>query len=120
MTSVGMQVSVEDRGDVTVVRIAGSMDGTTASDLMARFNTELARGRVRLVGSLAEVGYTSSAGLRVLLAVLKDTRSRGGDFRLAGIQDTVRRVLELSGFHTILKIYPDVDTAVASFGGTAR
>ena len=49
------------------------------------------------------------------MATLKDARRQGGDFRLAGVQPPVLRVLELSGFTSILKLYGDVDEAVASF-----
>ena len=54
-------------------------------------------------------------GLRALLTTLKDARRNGGDFRIAGVQPAVLRVLELSGFTSILKLYGDVGAAVASF-----
>lgn len=110
-----LSIDIEERGDVSLVRIAGSVDGLTAGDLLERFTAELARGRTRLVGSFADVEYTSSAGLRVLLAVLKDARGKGGDLRLAGVRREVYRVLDLAGFSGILKIFDDVDAAVASF-----
>jgi anti-anti-sigma factor len=53
--------------------------------------------------------------LRALLATVKQARSAGGDFRLAGVLPPVHKVLEMSGFTTILKLYPDVDGAVASY-----
>ena len=109
-------IEIEERGDVSLVRLAGSVDGLTAGDLLERLTAELARGRARLVGSLADVEYTSSAGLRVLLAVLNDARARGGDLRLAAVRREVYRVLDLAGFSGILKIFDDVDAAVASFG----
>jgi anti-anti-sigma factor len=110
-----LSIDIEERGDVSLVRIAGSVDGLTAGDLLERFTAELARGRTRLVGSFADVDYTSSAGLRVLLAVLKDARGKGGDLRLAAVRREVYRVLDLAGFSGILKIFDDVDAAVASF-----
>ena len=110
-----LSIDIEERGDVSLVRIAGSVDGLTAGDLLERFTAELARGRTRLVGSFADVDYTSSAGLRVLLAVLKDARGKGGDLRLAAVRREVHRVLDLAGFSGILKIFDDVDAAVASF-----
>jgi anti-sigma B factor antagonist len=61
--------------------------------------------------------YTSSAGLRALLATVKDARSRGGDLRLAAVNPAVRKVLDLSGFTSILKVYDEVDEAVASYAG---
>ena len=47
---------------------------------------------------------------------MKEARSRGGDIRLAEVRENVRKVLELSGFTSILKLFPDIDSAVASFG----
>jgi anti-anti-sigma factor len=61
------------------------------------------------------VDYTSSAGLRVLLGAIKDTRALGGDIRLAGIQPDVQKVLNLSGFTNILKVFDTLDEATASF-----
>jgi anti-sigma B factor antagonist len=49
------------------------------------------------------------------LETVKETRQRGGDLRLAAVRPEVLRVLELSGFTGILKVYPDVDAATASF-----
>ena len=111
-----MEVIVEQRGAVVLVRISGSVDGLTADGLQTNLSAHIAGGATRLVGDLSGVDYTSSAGLRALLAALKATRQLGGDFRLAAVQPPVLRVLEMSGFTSILKLYPDVDAAVASFG----
>lgn len=110
-----MQLSSETQGDATVVRVEGSVDSLTADELLAALQSHVDGGRVRLVCDLSLVDYTSSAGLRALLATLKATRQQGGDFRLASVQPSVHRVLELSGFTSILKLYGDVDDAVRSF-----
>ncbi len=111
-----MEVNVEQRGGTSVVRIAGSVDGLTSDALQAALHQQIEAGATRLVGDLSAVDYTSSAGLRALLGTLKLARQRGGDLRLAAVQPGVLRVLELSGFTSILKVFPDVDTAVESFG----
>ena len=110
-----LDISVERRSSATVVRIAGSVDGITAEPLLQALQAELEAGHVFLVGDITGVAYTSSAGLRSLLATVKQARSAGGDFRLAGAAPAVHRVLELSGFTTILKMFAEVDEAVASF-----
>lgn len=110
-----MQISIVQHGHVTVVSVAGSIDALTSESLVAALSGELAAGHTRLVAAFAEVEYTSSAGLRVLLATLKGARQQGGDLRLAAVRDKVRRVLDLSGFTGIIKCYPDVETAVESF-----
>lgn len=112
-----MDVTFEERGSATVASIAGSVDGLTSEALLGALRTQVEAGRVRLVGDLSGVDYTSSAGLRALLATLKETRQQGGDLRLAAVQPNVLKVLDLSGFTSILKVYPDVAAAVASYEG---
>jgi anti-anti-sigma factor len=111
-----MEASVDRRGDVSTVHVSGSVDGLTSEDLQRVFSGEVEAGHHNVVADFGEVDYTSSAGLRVLLATLKQTRSRGGDLRLAGPNPEVRKVLDLSGFTSILRVYDTVDAAVASFG----
>ena len=110
-----MDVAVEHRERVTVVAVTGSIDALTAGALVSALSTQVGEGRTRLVADFTQVDYTSSAGLRAILGALKETRQQGGDFRLAGVQANVRKVLDLSGFTNILKFYPDVDAAVLSF-----
>jgi anti-sigma B factor antagonist len=59
----------------------------------------------------------SSAGLRALLAALKEARHQRGDFRLAAVQANVQQVLDMSGFSDIFQIFPTVEEAFTSFGG---
>jgi anti-anti-sigma factor len=114
-----MEASVEQRGGVTTVHVSGSVDGLTAEDLQRVFSRELDAGHHRLVADFGGVDYTSSAGLRVLLATLKQSRSRGGDLLVAAPHPEVRKVLDLSGFTGILRVFATVDDAVRSFGGGA-
>jgi anti-sigma B factor antagonist len=109
-----MQIDITP-GNVTVAAISGSVDSLTADQLVQALGQAVSARQVRLVADFTRVVYTSSAGLRALLSTLKDARRGGGDFRLAGVQPAVLRVLELSGFTSILKLYGDVDAAVASF-----
>jgi anti-anti-sigma factor len=111
-----METAVESRGGATVVRITGSVDGTTADQLTAVFAHELAAGHTHLVAALDGVDYTSSAGLRALLGTVKEARSAGGDLRLAAPRRDVLKVLDLAGFTGILKVYGDLEAAVAGFG----
>jgi anti-anti-sigma factor len=110
-----MEIQVEHRAEATVVHVHGDVDGVTAETLMAALQARVGDGHVKLVADLSGVKYTSSAGLRALLAVVRDARRGGGDLRLAAVQPQVRKILDLSGFTSILKLYEDVDAAVASF-----
>lgn len=110
-----MNIDIQSRGPVSVVAIEGSVDGLTAESLLSTLHAHVEQGHTQLVADLGGVEYTSSAGLRALLATVKEARRGGGDLRLAAIRPNVLKVLELSGFTTILKLYDDVDAAVASY-----
>jgi anti-sigma B factor antagonist len=87
----------------------------TAPMLMAEFQTCVAAGNVLIVADLGGVDYTSSVGLRALLATMKETRMQGGDLRLCNVMPNVLKVLEMSGLTSIMKLYVEVDAAVASY-----
>ncbi|MEO7242996.1 MAG: STAS domain-containing protein [Variovorax sp.] len=110
-----MEITITEHDTVTLVTIRGSVDSLNAEQLTAACAEPIGRGRVQLVADFGAVTYTSSAGLRSLLATVKDCRREGGDLRIAALQPQVERVLSISGFTSILKIFPDRESAVESF-----
>jgi anti-anti-sigma factor len=110
-----MEITAQQVNGVTVLTLSGSIDALTAPKITDYIQSQIALGNIRLVADFSGVDYTSSAGLRVLLGAIKDTRSQGGDMRLAGVQPDVFKVLNLSGFTNILKLFDSSDQAIASY-----
>jgi anti-sigma B factor antagonist len=110
-----MEISTQAQESVQVISVNGSLDALTAPELADALATQLREGNVKLVADLTGLEYTSSAGLRVLLNSVKEARAKGGDLRLSGVQPNVKKVLDLSGFMSIMKSFADTDAAVASF-----
>lgn len=110
-----MDLKAEARDRATVVSVVGSLDALTSPELADFLSSNVRDGKINLIADLTQLEYTSSAGLRVLLNGVKEARQKGGDLRLASVQPNVRKVLDLSGFTSILKIFPDVNAAVASY-----
>jgi anti-sigma B factor antagonist len=110
-----MNISAEQHGQVTVVIVDGSLDALTAPDLTEFFSQQIGMNNARLIADLSGLEYTSSAGLRVLLAAVKEARQQGGDLRLAAVTPQVNKVLSMSGFTNIIKIYPDRSSAISSY-----
>jgi anti-sigma B factor antagonist len=114
-----MEITVSQSGPVTIVAVTGTVDSLNAEQFSEAFAANVREGRVQLVADLSGVSYTSSAGLRSLLAAVKDSRRLGGDMRIAAVQPGVQRILSLSGFSSIIKIFDDVPGAVASYNAPA-
>lgn len=110
-----MEIKDRQINGVTVLSLTGSIDAMTAPKITEFIQEQVSNGNIKLVADLSGVDYTSSAGLRVLLGAIKETRGQGGDLRLTGTQPDVQKVLNLSGFTNILKMFDNLDEAVASF-----
>ena len=110
-----MDILMKQFDQTTVVSIAGSVDALTAPEVTNYLSKQVADGLQHLVLDLSGVDFMSSAGLRAILSILKESRQQGGDLRVAAAQPGVDRILKMSGFTTILKAFPSVNEAVASF-----
>lgn len=110
-----MEIKDKQVDSVTVLSLMGSIDAMTAPKITEFIQGQIARGNIRLVVDMSGVDYTSSAGLRVLLGAIKETRAQSGDLRLTGVQPDVQKVLNLSGFTNILKVFDSLEAAVASY-----
>jgi len=99
--------------DVQVISLIGSLDAITAEEATSYLDEQITAPQVVL--DMSNLEYISSAGVRVLLGVIKSARSSGGDLRLAKLSGMVLDTLEMAGITSIAKFYDEVDSAVTSF-----
>jgi anti-anti-sigma factor len=107
--------SREERG-VVVIGARGDLNAGGSDRLERELLSRIEAGQHRLVLDLGDVRYVSSAGLRVFLIAARRTGT-GGAFVLARPAPAVRGVLELAGFLTILKVEPDLASAISAAAG---
>jgi anti-sigma B factor antagonist len=101
---------------VTTLELSGQLDAHTAP-VFERFLEERVRGRgkQKLVLDFTRLDYISSAGLGVLMGLIEEVRSNGGDMRLANLPEKIFHVLDLLGFPVVFQIFKTRDEAVNSF-----
>jgi len=112
-----MEIVSTQQNDVVILTISGSLDAMTSEQAVAQINLEFDKQHTKLVIDLSGVGFMSSAGMRIILATLQTARQKGGDLRLVGGSNNIRRTLEFSGFTKIMQMYDTVAEAVESFSG---
>ena len=110
-----MNTDIKHEDNATTIAVSGSVDALTAPDLARAIVDEIAEGHVYLVIDLTNVEFMSSAGLRTLLGAVKESRSQGGDLRIASTNPGIDKVLKMSGFHNIAKVFTSQADAAASF-----
>ena len=110
-----MKIETRELKHVSVMKVVGRVDSATAPDLEKALQGLVDSDRNQIVLDLQETEYMSSAGLRVLVTMLKAAKKNGGDLRLSQLSLRVKEVLELAGLTPVFGIYPDVVEAVGSF-----
>ena len=83
--------------------LTGRLDAVTSPQFEAELIPECENAKT-IILDFKDVDYVSSAGLRVLLAGEKKSKSNGGKMFLTNVSDEVMEVLELTGFSNILNI----------------
>ena len=108
-----MEFAQDKVGEVSIVKLAGRLDSSTAQPTEESFTQMLGSGTPRLAIDMSRLEYISSAGLRVLLVVAKKVQQAQGKMVLFGLVPNVREVFSVSGFDKILAIQSDADADAA-------
>jgi anti-sigma B factor antagonist len=101
---------------VDLIATNGRLDASTAPILDQTLKACVADERYRLVIDFAQTDYISSAGLKVLVATLKEVKRHRGDLRLANLTRNLKDTLGMVGLvPDLFKVYDDVLDAVGSY-----
>jgi len=106
-------IQQDQQGAVRVLALSGRLDTETSADLELALADLQAAGATHFLIDLADIGYVSSAGLRVLLALAKQLDGGRGSLRLCGLNAAVMQVFDVAGFSKLFLIYPTRDAALA-------
>src|SRR5215475_10140256 len=97
-----------------VLPLKGEIDLHVSPTVTASLNAMIERKPERMVIDLSDVSYIDSAGLAALIQAMQKVEAYGGKFLLAGLQETVRSIFEISRLDQVFQIFPDTDAALAA------
>jgi anti-sigma B factor antagonist len=95
-----------------VLPLKGEIDLHVSPSVAASLNQMIEKKPERMVVDLSDVTYIDSAGLASLIEAMQKVESYGGKFVLAGLQETVRSIFEISRLDQVFQIFPDADAAL--------
>ncbi len=102
-----------ERDPSNVLPLKGEIDLHVSPSVTASLNSMIEKKPQRLVVDLSDVTYIDSAGLAALIGAMQKVEGYGGKFLLAGLQETVRSIFEISRLDQVFQIFPDADAALA-------
>jgi anti-anti-sigma factor len=111
---MAIEIRQEEVGEVRVLALAGRLDTETSADLELALQDLQGAGASHFVIDLGDIGYVSSAGLRVLLALAKQLDGGRGSLKLCALNEAVGQVFDVAGFSRMFAIFPDRDAALGA------
>jgi anti-sigma B factor antagonist len=106
-----METQVQEYDGVTIVRIAGEVDGSTAPVLQDEV-LAYAQPGCRLLLDMSLVEFMSSAGLRVMLLLHRQISGGNGQLMLVGLSQALQDTMAATGFLKYFATSDDIDTGL--------
>ena len=100
---------------IVLVRAEGQLIVGNRQELKNLVTERLEAGERRFVIDFSRTGYIDSSGLGALVTISKQVREQGGEMRLAGLNDDLRTLFELTKLDTLFQISDTRERALESF-----
>ena len=114
-TERAMEITVDEVGDIRVVRIAGNLDTQTSPVTEEQLTQLIEDGATKILLDFEKLNYISSSGLRVLLVAHKRLEGNSGQVRICNPNTMVQEVFDTSGFSEIFSVYGSQAEALDGF-----
>lgn len=112
-----MALEHQFKGEIAVVYLTGKLQGGTpdSQEMKDTIQKLLDAGAKNFVLDLAAVKRMHSSGLGVLISLLTSIRNRGGDLKLAAINETMEGILAITKLNSIFESFKTINEATQSF-----
>ena len=110
-----MKIRTQDVNAVTVVELQGELDGESAELFQDTITSLIDAHKAGIVLDMSDVGFIDSEGLEQLLWVRDYCNESNCQLRLAGLDETVAKILELTRLEDEFDCYAELSEAVKSF-----
>jgi anti-sigma B factor antagonist len=98
-SSRNLNISVDQVGKETIVRLSGRVDVDSSPDLRDRLRTLFSEEALpaAIIVDLADVSYVETSGIATLIEALRSARRSQVNLRLQGLSGAVLRLFEVTG-----------------------
>lgn len=114
-----MNIAISNTAEITVVKLAGDIDTTTATGVQEKVLPLAAPGS-KILLDMTDVAYMSSAGLRLLLSLYRHVSAQSGKVVLVGLAAEIKDTMEVTGFLSFFTTCDTVDLGIAALESASK
>jgi anti-anti-sigma factor len=111
-----MDINHAKEGEITIIKINGLLDATTAPVADKTIKKILKRDCLRMIFDFSTLDYLSSGGLKVILGAAKELRRKEGQIVLCSLSKFVKEIFEISGINSLIPITESVESGIEQMG----
>lgn len=107
-----MEINTKTEQDITIIELSGDIDANTAPTVSEKV-LPLATPGSKIIMDMTNVPYMSSAGLRVLLSLYRQTTNKNGKVVLVGLSEELTDTMSVTGFLDFFKTAENRESGLA-------
>jgi anti-anti-sigma factor len=110
-----MKIETRQVDGVLLVGISGRLDSLTSGDAGDQIVAIAQGGNRRVLLDLEKLEFLTSAGMRVIIRGARLVAENQGELKICNASEHIRKLLELSGFNSLIKVYDSKSDAILAF-----
>jgi len=99
-----MTIKLVNEGEQLVAQLSGRLDTAAAVEVASDFQALAKQAAKHIILDCSELEYISSSGLRLFLALRKESAAKGGKLQVRAINADIRQVFMMTGFISLFEI----------------
>lgn len=106
-----MEIKINSIENGHVVTIEGEIDSSSASQVTETI-TPLATEKSKIILDMTQVSYMSSAGLRTLLSIHRQSIAKEAKLTLVGLSEDIKDTMSVTGFLNFFTVSDSLEKAI--------
>lgn len=99
-----MTINMVNEGEQLVAQLSGRLDTAAAAEVAPDFQSLAEQAAKHIILDCSQLEYISSSGLRLFLALRKESAAKGGKLQVRAINADIRQVFMMTGFISLFEI----------------
>ena len=108
-------MTVRDNAEAKIIDVNEDLGSYAAADLRKTIDRLIDGAAQKLIVNLSEVQHINSTAIGAMVGSAKRLRASGGDLKVYGLAENLKRTFDLVGASSVLEIYDSESSALAAF-----
>ena len=111
-----MEITLRTADDATVVDMKGNVTlGAGEQKMREAIDGLIASGSKKILLNFANVAILDSSGIGAIIKSFTTVKREGGSLKLSNLSPLARQMLSVTGLLSVLEVFDDESSALASF-----